>query len=226
MLSILNFLKIKKIPTLFWSSPKTFTYQPPIVSVAVLLIGTTLFGLGETLLISAGIGVSPWTVFAQGISNVTGHSIGFSTFLVSFFVLLLWIPLKQVPGVGTIVNIFIIALVLDYALPFMPTFETFYFKLLGAIAGVLLTGLGGAVYLIANLGPGPRDGLMTGFQSITNLPMAFIRNSIELTVVLIGWLLGGVVGIGTILFALGIGPAISASLFSLEKLFNGINSRK
>ena len=216
---MLNFLKIKKIPTLFWSSPKTFTYQPPVISVAVLLIGTTLFGLGETLLISAGTGVSPWTVFAQGISNVTGYSIGFSTFLVSFFVLLLWIPLKQVPGVGTIVNIFIIALVLDYALPFMPTFETFYFKVLGAIAGVLLTGLGGAVYLIANLGPGPRDGLMTGIQQVTGKPIALVRSTIELSVVLFGWILGGTAGLGTIIFALGIGPAVAVGIYFVNKNF-------
>ena len=222
---MLDFLKIKKIPTLFWSSPKPFTLKPPLISVVILLIGTTLFGLGETLLILAGIGVSPWTVFAQGISNVSGYSIGVSTFLVSFVVLLIWIPLKQVPGLGTMVNIFIIAIVLDYALPIMPHFETTYSRLIGALAGVLITGLGGAIYLIANLGPGPRDGLMTGFQHITNLPMAFVRNSIEISVVIAGWFLGGVVGLGTILFALGIGPSIAASLYMLERFFGGFTQK-
>ena len=171
------------------------------------------------MLIAAGLGVSPWTVLAQGITNVTGWTIGFATFVTSFFVLICWIPLKQTPGVGTILNAVIIALVLDFLLPFLPTFDKPFLNFAGAIIGVLVTGLGGGIYLIANLGPGPRDGLMTGLQKVTNLPIAWVRSGIEVTVIALGWVLGGTVGVGTILFALGIGPSVAASMFTLSTFY-------
>ena len=118
-----KFLKLKNVPTLFWSSPKALTFRPSGVSIFFLIIGLILFGLGEALLIAAGLGVSPWTVLAQGITNITGWTIGFATFVTSFLVLICWIPLKQTPGVGTILNAVIIALVLDFLLPFLPTFD-------------------------------------------------------------------------------------------------------
>lgn len=142
--------------------------HPPLVSVAFLIIGLVVFGLGEALLITAGVGVSPWTVFAQGLTNITGWSLGFATFAISASVLILWIPLKQTPGMGTILNAIIIALVLEYVLPFLPSFETYVSNAGLALVGVLVTGFGGAIYLIANLGPGPRDGLMTGLQTVTH----------------------------------------------------------
>ena len=219
----LNILKIKAIPTLFWSSSKTLTIKPSPISVLFLILGLFLFGLGEALLISAGVGVSPWTVFAQGISKNTDWSIGVSTAIISSFVLFLWIFLKQIPGQGTILNIIIISIVLDISLPYLPNFETLSFKILMAATGVLITGFGGAIYLIANLGPGPRDGLMTGLQRLTNYPIAIVRGSIEITVVMIGALLGGVVGIGTLFFAFGIGPSLALSILLLTKLF-GKNS--
>jgi len=216
----LSFLSIKKVPNLFWSSPKALTIAPPLVSVVFLVIGLILFGLGEALIIAAGVGVSPWIVFAQGITIVTGWSIGFATFTISLFVLFCWIPLRQTPGIGTLLNAIIIALVLDFSLPYLPTYDGLTLKVSEAMIGVLVTGFGGGLYLIANLGAGPRDGLMTGLQTLTNLPIAWVRSGLELSVVVVGWALGGSVGIGTVLFALGIGPAIAASMYGLESVFS------
>ena len=215
-----KFLSVKEVPSLFWSSPKALTITPPIVSVTFLIIGLTLFGLGEALLIAAGVGVSPWTVLAQGITHVTGWSIGFATFITSFVVLFCWIPLRQVPGIGTILNAVIIALVLEFLLPFLPTFDNFMLQLGEAVLGVLVTGFGGGLYLIANLGPGPRDGLMTGLQKVTDLPIAWVRSGLELTVIAAGWALGGSVGLGTVLFALGIGPSVAASMYFFKSVFS------
>jgi uncharacterized protein len=216
----LKILSAKVIPILFWSSPKALTLKPKFISVIFLIIGLVLFGLGEALLISAGIGVSPWTAFGQGISNVSNVTIGFATFIISLFVLLCWIPLKQIPGIGTVLNVIIIASVLDYSLPYLPSPETYILRLTQVVLGVVITGFGGGVYLIANLGPGPRDGLMTGLQRISDFPIAWVRSGIELTVVLIGWILGGIVGIGTLIFAFGIGPSVAISIYLLAKYIN------
>ena len=215
----LRFLLVKGIPVLFWSSPKALTIKPPFKSFVLLIIGLAIFGLGEALLISAGYGVSPWTVFAQGLTTVTGWSIGFATFITSIAVLVLWVPLRQMPGIGTISNAIVIALVLEYILPHLPRFELDALQIAQAVFGVLVTGFGGAIYLISNLGPGPRDGLMTGVQHLTNWPISGVRASIEILVVIAGWSLGGTVGLGTVLFAIGIGPAVSASLFTLNHFF-------
>ena len=214
-----GFLTLKTVPTLFWSSPKALTLNPPIVSVLSLLVGLVLFGLGEALLIAAGLGVSPWTVLAQGITNVTGWTVGMSTFVISLLVLICWIPLKQTPGIGTILNAMIIALVLDFLLPFLPVLNNPLLKFFEVIMGVLVTGVGSSIYLIANLGPGPRDGLMTGLQKMTNLPIASVRSGIELTVIGLGWTLGGTFGIGTVLFALGIGPSVAMSMYIFNVTF-------
>ena len=215
----LRFLQVKGIPVLFWSSPKALTIKPPFMSFVLLIIGLAIFGLGEALLISAGYGVSPWTVFAQGLTTVTGWSIGFATFITSIAVLVLWVPLRQMPGIGTISNAIVIALVLEYILPHLPRFELDALQIAQAVFGILVTGFGGAIYLISNLGPGPRDGLMTGVQHLTNWPISGVRASIEILVVIAGLSLGGTVGLGTVLFAIGIGPAVSASLFTLNHFF-------
>jgi len=215
----LAFLLIKKIPTLFWSAPKPLTIRPPLISFGTLCFGLALFGLGEALLIASGAGVSPWTVFAEGVTNVTGWSIGLATFIISFCVLLTWVPLRQIPGIGTIANAIIIALMLDFSLPYLPKPDGFMLQSLQALIGVLVTGFGGGIYLIANLGPGPRDGLMTGLQQLTNLPIAWVRSGIEISVVIIGWYLGGTVGLGTMLFAFLIGPSVAASLYFLQAIF-------
>ena len=217
----LSFLSVKGVPTLSWSSPKPLNLRPDLVTMILLIVGLTIFGLGEALLIAAGTGVSPWTVLAQGVSQQTGWTIGLSTFIVSMTVLILWWPLKQVPGIGTILNAIIIALVLEFVLPYIPTPNGYIFQVLLTILGILVTGLGSGIYLIANLGPGPRDGLMTGLQQQTNLPIAWIRSGIELSAVIIGWSLGGVVGLGTVLFAVLIGPSVACSLFVLDKVFGG-----
>ncbi|MGB2324215.1 MAG: YczE/YyaS/YitT family protein [Candidatus Puniceispirillales bacterium] len=214
------FLKVKSVPSLFWSAPHPLTMRPSMISLIMLMFGLTLFGLGEALLIASGSGVSPWTVLAQGITNITNWSIGFSTFVVSVSVLITWFPLRQIPGIGTILNILIIALVIDLSLPYLPQFETLSLQIIEALAGVIITGIGGGIYLIAKLGAGPRDGLMTGLQRVTNLPIATVRSGIEMTVVILGWMLGGVAGIGTVLFAFGIGPSVAASMYVLQMSFN------
>lgn len=191
--------------------------RPPLASLGFLIVGLIIFGLGEALLIAAGVGVSPWTVFAQGVTNVTGWGLGFATFIISISVLALWVPLKQTPGIGTILNAVIIALVLEYLLPFLPHFETFFANVIMAVTGVFVTGFGGAIYLIANLGPGPRDGLMTGLQRVTTQPIALVRTVLEVCVVAIGWSLGGTLGLGTILFAVGIGPAVAIGMQVLQR---------
>jgi len=210
---------LKKVPTLSWSSFDALNLKPRIITLLYLVIGLILFGLGETMLIAANVGVSPWTVLAQGISIKTGYSIGITTFIVSIGVLILWIPLKQKPGIGTILNTIIISIVLDVSLPYLPTPESFFLQALQVFIGVIIVGLGSGFYLISNLGPGSRDGLMTGLQKKTNLPIALIRATIEVSAVVFGFYLGGVVGIGTLLFAFGIGPAVSAGLFFVSRFF-------
>ena len=216
----MKILSVKSVPQLGWSSPKPFTLRPPLASLAFLIAGLVIFGLGEALLVASGVGVSPWTVFAEGLTTRTGWSIGLATFIISVGVLLLWIPLRQTPGLGTILNAIIIALALEYLLPVLPRFEGLAANTAMAILGVLITGFGGAIYLIANLGPGPRDGLMTGLQAVTGQPIALVRTAIEISVVLIGWSLGGTVGIGTVLFAFGIGPSVALGVISLQRLFS------
>ena len=210
---------LKKVPTLSWSSFDALNLKPRIITLLYLVIGLILFGLGETMLIAANAGVSPWTVLAQGISIKTGYSIGITTFIVSIGVLILWIPLKQKLGIGTILNTIIISIVLDVSLPYLPTPESFFLQALQVFIGVIIVGLGSGFYLISNLGPGSRDGLMTGLQKKTNLPIALIRATIEVSAVVFGFYLGGVVGIGTLVFAFGIGPAVSAGLFFVSRFF-------
>ena len=215
------FLTIKKIPKTSWSSPKPLNFKPKISNFFYLCIGLALFGLGEGLLIVSFTGASPWSVLAQGISLNINFSIGVITLFISISVLLLWIPLKQKLGIGTILNALIIALMIDICINFVPTPENNIFQILLAIVAVLTVGLGGGIYLVANLGPGPRDGLMIGLQQITNLPIALVRAFLEISVVSVGWYLGGTVGIGTLLFAFGIGPAVALGLFLVDKTFNG-----
>ena len=214
------FLKIKNIPKVNWSSKKPFNFRPKFSTFFFLCFGLTLFGLGEGLLIVSFTGASPWSVLAQGISLNIDFSIGTITLFVSIGVLLLWIPLKQKPGIGTILNALIIALMIDICINFVPTPENYISQILLAVVAVLTVGLGGGIYLVANLGSGPRDGLMIGLQEKTNLPIAAVRAFLEISVVFIGWYLGGTVGIGTLLFAFGIGPAVALGLFLVGKVFN------
>ena len=156
---------------------------------------------------------------AQGISLNVALSIGAITILISVVVLIFWIPLNQRPGIGTILNALIVGLMIDVCIKFVPTPENYVSQLLLAILAVLTVGLGGGIYLVANLGAGPRDGLMVGLQQKTSLPIAAVRAFLEITVMSIGWYLGGTVGVGTLLFAFGIGPAVALGMFLVHKVF-------
>ena len=214
------FLTIKKIPKVSWSSKKPLNLKPKLSSLFFLIFGLTIFGLGEGLLIVSTAGASPWSVLAQGIAINLGLSIGTTTFLVSMIVLFFWIPLSQKPGVGTILNAIIISVMIDLCIKFAPIPESYFSQIVMAIIAVLTVGIGGGIYLVANLGAGPRDGLMVGLQRKTNLPIALVRAFLEISVVSIGWYLGGTVGPGTLIFAFGIGPAVALGLYLVNRIFS------
>ena len=214
------FLKIKKIPKVNWSSDKPYNFKPKFSTFFFLCFGLMLFGLGEGLLIVSFTGASPWSVLAQGISLKVNLSIGTITLLISIAVLILWIPLGQKPGMGTIFNALIIALMIDLCIKFVPTPSNHFNQLILAVISVMMVGIGGGIYLVSNLGAGPRDGLMIGLQKITNFPIAVVRATLEISVVSIGWYLGGTVGIGTLLFAFGIGPCVALGLYLVDKIFD------
>ena len=211
------FLRIKNIPKLSWSSKSPTNFQPSLKTLLFLCVGLVFFGFGEGLLIVSYIGASPWNVLHQGIAINLNLSVGTIAFLVSLLVLLLWFFLDQKIGIGTVINFIIIAIMIDFTIFFFKTPETFFFQFFFIVVGVLLVGFGTAMYLIANLGAGPRDGLMTGLQKKTKAPIALVRVAIEIVVVLLGWSLGGIVGIGTVLYAFGIGPAVALFLFFFSK---------
>ena len=214
------FLSIKNVPKVSWSSEKPLNFKPKLSTFLFLCFGLTLFGLGEGLLLVSLTGASPWSVLAQGISLHVDLSIGVITFFVSLFVIFLWIFLDQKIGIGTILNAIIIAFMIDISIAYVATPSNYFSQLIMAIISVLLVGLGSGFYLIANLGPGPRDGLMTGLQKKTNLPIASVRAFLEITVVITGWYLGGTVGLGTLLFAFGVGPAVALGIYIVDKFFN------
>ena len=214
------FLKIKNIPIVSWSSDKSLNFKPKLSTSFFLIFGLVIFGLGEGLLILSTTGNSPWSVLAEGISNTISLSIGAATFFISVSVLFLWIFIKQNPGLGTIFNIIIIAGMIDITLSFFDAPSSIWMKYFLAFFSVLLVGLGSGIYLVANLGPGPRDGLMTGLTKLTNLPIALVRAFLEISAVLAGWYLGGTVGVGTLIFAFGIGPCVALGLFLVNKTFN------
>jgi len=206
----MKLLPSRNIPITRWRA-KT-QWRLSWASVPALLLGLWLFGTGEAMLINAGIGVSPWTVLAQGLSIRTGMLIGTATIVISVVVLLLWIPLKQKPGVGTIANILVIAVALQVMLIVLPTPSAVGWQLLQAVLGTAAVGLGSGFYLTAGAGPGPRDGWMTGMHNRFGWPVWIIRSVIEAVVLVLGWLLGGEVGIGTVIFLLLIGPFVGYGL--------------
>jgi uncharacterized membrane protein YczE len=214
------FLKIKKIPKVHWSSNKPYNFKPKFSTFFFLCFGLALFGLGEGLLIVSFTGASPWSVLAQGISLNVNLSIGTITLLISLVVLIFWMPLGQKPGMGTILNAIIIAIMIDVCIKYVPTPSHYSHQLILASLSVITVGLGGGIYLVSNLGAGPRDGLMIGLQKKTNFPIALVRAFLEISVVSIGWYLGGKAGIGTLLFAFGIGPCVALGLYLVDKIFN------
>ena len=211
--SILQYIQpAQQVPTTFWSADTPLTLKPRFVTSLFLIMGLWIFGTGDAFLIAAGVGNTPWTVLAEGIAINIDWSVGQATFLVSILVLLLWIPLREKPGIGTILNVILIAAAIEIMVPLLPTPADFRLALLQAFAGVLLIGIGSGFYLTANLGPGPRDGWMTGLQQKTGWPIARVRIIIEITVLILGMALGGTFGWGTIMFAIGVGPVVAMCL--------------
>ncbi len=177
-----------------------------------LLVGLILFGISLALVLRAGLGLAPWDVLHQGVAQRTGLSIGSVVIAASFVVLLLWLPLRERPGVGTLANAVLVGIVVDGALGLIPDAGGLLLRVVFLLGGVLLCGLASALYIGASLGPGPRDGLMTGLVRRTGRSVRLIRTLIEATVLVGGWLLGGTVGVGTVLYALAIGPLTHALL--------------
>ena len=211
------FLQIKKIPRLSWSSKSPRNLKPSFKTLFLLCFGLIIFGLGEGLLIVSTIGASPWNVLHQGLALNLGLSVGTWAFLMSLIVLLLWFFLNEKIGMGTILNFIIIAIMIDLTIFFFAAPVLWINQFLLCVISVLMVGLGSGIYLIARLGPGPRDGLMTGLQKKIGFSIALIRGAIEFIVVMCGWSLGGTVGIGTLLYALGIGPAVALGLRLVQK---------
>ena len=201
-----------KVPKTIWSSDTPLTLRPKPITFLFLVTGLWIFGTGEAIIIASGIGVSPWTVLAQGIGKQTGFTVGESTFIVSVLVLFMWIPFRETPGVGTILNVILIAMAIDVMAPFLPEPTEIGPALVQTIIGIIVVGIGSGFYLTANLGPGPRDGWMTGIQKRTDWPIGRVRIGIEIVVLIFGYALGGTFGLGTIMFAIGIGPAVAMCL--------------
>ena len=209
---------IRDRPTTWWSSSNPMSTRPRLSTMSILLVGEFLFGLGDAFLIVAGIGNTPWTVLAEGIALVIDWSIGKATFLVSAAVLLLWIPIKEIPGIGTLLNAIIIAATIELTVGRIPASDDILISLLQVCLGILLIGIGSAMYLTANLGPGPRDGWMTGLQRVTGVPIGRVRVTIEISVLVVGVLLGGTFGFGTVLFAFAIGPVVAVCLATAGRI--------
>ena len=190
------------------AKPKTFFF---------LMLGNWLYGTGEAILIKADIGQSPGTVLAQGIQNITGDTIGWTSFYISIGVMFLWIPLKNKVGIGTVLNIIFVSVAIDVMMPFFPSPDSYAVSVVMVIIGILVIGLGSAFYIPSNLGPGPRDGLMTGLHYRTGIPIGRVRFVIEAAFLLAGWLLGGSVGLGTVLVTVLVGEVVA--------IFFGIVSR-
>jgi len=201
----------RTIPRTRWRSEGSRWRTGPGTFV-ILIVGLWLFGTGEAMLVDAALGNAPWTVFAQGIAVRTGIAIGLSTFVTSVVVLLMWIPLREKPGLGTIANAIVIALALQVMIGVLPTPESLGWRLAQVVTGIVLVGIGSGLYLTTNLGPGPRDGLMTGIHERTGIAVTPVRLSIEVIVLAVGWILGGTVGVGTVLFAVLIGPSVGYGL--------------
>ena len=177
-----------------------------------LLVGLILYGLAVAMIVRAGLGLDPWNVLNQGVAERLPLSYGVVMILIGAAVLLLWLPLRQKPGIGTVANVFLIGVFADLGLAWIPADLPLAVRIVMLVAGVVLTGVATGAYVGAGLGPGPRDGLMTGIVKRTGWPVKYVRTAIEIAVVAVGWLLGGAVGLGTVLFALTIGPLVHVFL--------------
>jgi uncharacterized membrane protein YczE len=186
-------------------------WRPSPFQLAQLVLGLWLFGTGDALIVLAGLGNSPWTVLAQGVSVQTPLSIGTATILISAIVVASWWLLPETPGLGTVLNAILVGIAIDVTLEVVPS-PTGVWRVVALLGGIALEALASGLYLTARLGPGPRDGLMTGIVRRTGLSFRLVRVTLELSALLIGALLGGTVGIGTVAFALLIGPGVQAVL--------------
>jgi len=214
---VARFLKPHKtVPLTPWRATNRWQLSP--MRIAILFFGLAIFGLGDALVVQSNLGNAPWTVFAQGISKQTGLSLGWSTFFIGCSVLLLWIPLKERPGFGTLSNIVIISAAIEWGVNNFPLQNTVQGGLTSALAGIALVGVGSALYITCGLGPGPRDGAMTGIHQRTGVRVGRVRTGIEVTVLIIGALLGGKVGVGTALFAILIGQSVAISFGVVARL--------
>jgi uncharacterized membrane protein YczE len=198
-----------RVPTMPWSA-RGSSWRAPTTTLVVLTAGLVLFGIGEGSLVAAGLGNAPWTVLAQGVARRTPLDIGGATIVVSLVVLLGWIPLRQRPGLGTVGNVIVIGLALDVASRVLPQPAALRWQLLQVAVGIITIALASALYLTANLGPGPRDGWMTGIHRRTGIGIATVRTTIELFALTVGVLLGGHAGIGTVAFAVLVGYVLAA----------------
>jgi len=209
--AFLEFLRPHKtVPITPWSAASRWDLNPE--RIGVLFFGLFIFGLGDSLLIQSTIGNAPWSVLAQGVSGKLDITMGWSTFAISSLVLLLWIPLKEKPGFGTLSNIVIIATAIQIGVSIFPEQNNYGFGVIYCLIGIGMVGLGSALYITCALGPGPRDGLMTALHNSTGVRIGRVRLAIEGSVLVAGWLLGGTVGLGTLLFALLIGQSIAIAL--------------
>lgn len=191
---------------------------PPVPKrLANLGFGLAAFGVGVACIVRADLGVDPWTVLAEGVALHSPLSLGVATVCISFVVLLIWIPLRQRPGLGTLGNAVVVGLVVDVVLAMVPELETMVLRVLALLVGVVIVGIGSGFYIGAALGPGPRDGLMTGFAQY-GWPIRRVRTSVEAAALALGWSLGGTVGVGTLFFAVAIGPVVQVTLpmFALD----------
>lgn len=205
------------LPRTPWSAAFAWSFAPK--PFAVLLLSLALFGIGDGLLVNAQLGSTPWTVLAQGVAAVSGIQVGWATLWISAAVLLAWIPLRQRPGLGTVMNMLVIAAVLGAFVRFVPPAESLPLRLLLCVSGVVLVGIASSLYLTCHLGAGPRDGLMVGLCRVSGWRVGVVRTLLEGGVCLAGWLLGGSVGLGTLLFAFGVGWVVQGALQFLARRY-------
>lgn len=206
----------KTVPITPWRADSRWQLSP--TRVLILFLGLIIFGLGDSLLIQGNLGNAPWTVFAQGLTKKTGLSIGEATLVISIFVLLMWIPLREKPGFGTLSNIVLIATSIQVGTEIFPEQSSFMSGIGFDLLGIAMVGFGSALYITCGLGPGPRDGAMTGIHYRTGVRVGRVRLGIEVVVLMIGWLMGGTVGLGTALFALLIGQSVAIFLGLVARL--------
>jgi len=206
----------KTVPVTPWRAMHRWDLSIP--RVLILFLGLAMFGFGDALVFQSNLGNAPWTVFAEGLSLKTGLSLGWTTFYTGFVVLLIWIPLRERPGFGTIGNIVIISACIQIGVEIFPLQSTFIGGIASALLGIALVGIGSALYITCGLGSGPRDGLMTGIHNRTGVRVGRVRICIEVMVLIIGALLGGNIGLGTALFALLIGQSVAISFGVVARL--------